>query len=146
MQKPLLSTSFVQMHHHWLFVLLTLLLVARTAYAQVPPCDADTIKAPLNNTVHEPATYPGGAKAMNDFLSMNIQFVEELDMCGTVYIIYHIDAEGQVGDVCVERSRCPMVEAEIARVLKRMPQWTPAKHNGVAVRVREMLPMRFALD
>lgn len=123
-----------------------MLLAVLATSGQVPLCGTDIIKAPLNSMVQEPATYPGGEQAKQDFLSKNIQYVEQLDSCGTVFITYHIDTSGQVVDVCVGRPRCPMVEAEVARVLKRMPKWTPAKDHGVPVRVREMLPVRFGLD
>lgn len=38
------------------------------------------------------------------------------------------------------------VDNEALRVVKLMPNWTPGENNGMKVRVKHNLPIKFSLD
>ncbi|MFB6341537.1 TonB family protein [Saccharicrinis sp. FJH62] len=93
--------------------------------------------------------YPGGAKAMMEYLSMNIKYptiAQEKGIQGRVYVNFIINTKGEVSDVKVVRGVDPALDAEAVRIVKGMPKWTPGEQRGKAVNVAYNLPINFALD
>lgn len=85
--------------------------------------------------VDEPAEYPGGMKAMNQFISENLKCPEvalKNGITGKCYLLFVINKEGIVSNVKVRRGvpSCPECDAEAIRILKSMPKWIPAKADG----------------
>ncbi|MFC0875413.1 TonB family protein [Saccharicrinis sp. FJH2] len=93
--------------------------------------------------------YPGGAKSMMEYLSMNIKYpttAQEKGIQGRVYVNFIINTKGEVSDVKVVRGVDPALDAEAVRIVKGMPKWTPGEQRGKAVNVAYNLPINFALD
>ena len=92
--------------------------------------------------------YPGGAKAMMDFISKNVHYPKialENGIQGKVYVSYVVDTKGKVKDVKIARGVDPALDAEALRVVKSMPDWTPGEQRGKPVNVMFNLPINFAL-
>jgi TonB family protein len=94
--------------------------------------------------------FPGGQEAMYKFLTDNIKYPETAKSKhqeGTVYISFVVDEAGNLlhprAKYYDEASRSLVEEAE--RVVKSMPNWTPAKHKGKIVRCSVNLPVKFTL-
>ena len=70
---------------------------------------------------------------------------QESGIQGRVSIIFNISKEGAIKDI---RMRGPhkLLEAEALRIIKRLPQMTPGKHDGKAVDVPFSIPITFKLQ
>ena len=93
--------------------------------------------------------FPGGETGMMKYLSDNIKYPEEAmkaDIEGRVLTRFIINSDGSISDVEISKSVHPLLDAEALRVVSSMPNWTPGKVNGKAVKVRFMLPITFRLQ
>lgn len=93
--------------------------------------------------------FPGGEKALMDFLAKNIRYPEtakDLGIQGTVYISFVVDTYGNITQVETLRGIGGGCDEEAARVVGKMPRWSPGKQGGRAVKVQYRLPIRFALN
>jgi TonB family protein len=104
----------------------------------------------LNDSPEMPAQFSGGNQNMMRYLQQNIKypsFCSENSIQGKVYIEFVIDAEGYVTHAKVKRGVHPHLDNEALRVVKNMPQWSPATDmNGNNVRCRYVLPVNFKLE
>jgi protein TonB len=92
--------------------------------------------------------FPGGEKALMDFLRSNTRFPAEARKAGVdgvVYITFVIDENGNVTEAKCERSPGAVLTAEAMRVLALMPKWSPGKQGGKRVSVIMTLPFNFRL-
>ena len=101
------------------------------------------------DVVEQMPSFPGGMKAMMDYLARNIRYPANAknDLIeGRVILQFIVDEKGRLSDVKVVRSVEPSLDAEAVRVVKSMPRWNPGMQNGKAVKVRYTLPVTFRLQ
>ena len=101
------------------------------------------------DVVEQMPSFPGGMKAMMDYLARNIRYPANAknDLIeGRVILQFIVDKKGRLSDVKVARSVEPYLDAEAVRVVKSMPRWNPGIENGKAVKVRYTLPVTFRLQ
>lgn len=123
------------------FVLILFVFVSLNGFcqAQDPETSFDT-----------PAEYPGGEKALIDFIKYNLrvpyQFLQDtsLKKC-TVYLKYFTDTLGVMRDIVVAKGckKCKPCELEALRVAKLIPPWKPATKNGKPAKADAYLPINF---
>jgi protein TonB len=65
---------------------------------------------------------------------------------GRVFYEFAIDKSGNVCDIKLLRGVDPLLDAEVLRVLKMSPKWTPGMQRGKAVKVRYQFPFMFQLQ
>ncbi|NNK76283.1 MAG: energy transducer TonB [Maribacter sp.] len=70
---------------------------------------------------------------------------EELGLEGRVNVIFYIETDGQIGGLKM-RGPSPILEAEVERIIRRLPEIRPGKHNGKVVQVPFSIPITFKLD
>lgn len=102
------------------------------------------------DVVEEPADFPGGKEAMNQYLKDNLKYPEEAKkkgIEGKTYVRFVISESGNISNVRVARGvqDCPECDAEAVRVVKAMPNWIPGKNNGRPVNMWYNLPIAFKL-
>lgn len=93
--------------------------------------------------------YPGGEKAMKEFIAANLRYpapARENGVEGVINLRVTINADGTVGDVKVVRMVDPDLEKEAVRIVKKMPAWTPAVSEGEAVAGVVAVAVPFVLD
>jgi TonB family protein len=103
---------------------------------------------PVFTVVETPPLFPGGNKAMSDFLMSNINYPDvaaKNGIQGRVVCNFIVAKDGTVTDVNILRGVDPMLDAEAVRVLKSMPKWNPGKQRGKVVRVKYTIPVLFGL-
>ena len=101
------------------------------------------------DVVEQMPSFPGGMKAMMDYLARNIRYPANAknDLIeGRVILQFIVDKKGRLSDVKVARSVEPSLDAEAVRVVKSMPRWNPGIEKGKAVKVRYTLPVTFRLQ
>ncbi len=100
-------------------------------------------------TVEQMPMFPGGEKAMQEYIGNNLKYPEEAQKAGVqggrVTIRFIVGADGSISDVNIIRGISPEADAEAARVIKAMPNWTPGKQNGQDVPVYFTLPIVYRL-
>ena len=127
--------------------------------------DTTTVSAGKTN----PA-FPGGEKALRKYIGKKLRYPElaaQYGVEGSVVINFVVDKDGRVKNITAKdckldrfnttkfsqetkskqeslRKQFALLFAqEGARVVRKMPKWTPASLNGVAVATEVHLPIRF---
>ena len=70
----------------------------------------------------------------------------ENGISGRVIYDFAIDKEGNVTDIRLLRGADPLLDAEVLRILKMSPKWTPGMQRGKPVKVRYQFPFMFQLQ
>lgn len=118
-----------------------------------PPPPMQELPSPpvILEVVEVSAEFPGGREAMMKFLNANLKIPEvakEMGINGKCYLKFVISEAGNISNVKVVKgvSDCPECDKEAIRVVKSMPNWTPAKNNGKAVNSWFTLPVVFKVQ
>ena len=99
--------------------------------------------------VEEQPMFPGGMQELMKFLQTSIRYpkeAQERGLQGRVVVQFVVNKDGSICDEHVVRSVDPQLDAEALRVVRSMPNWTPGKQRGEAVRVRFTIPVSFKLN
>lgn len=94
-------------------------------------------------------SFPGGEKAMMDYLSKEVRYPEEAREAGiegTVFVQFVVERDGSIGESKVLRGIGGGCDQEALRVVRSMPKWTPGQQNGKVVRTSFAMPFRFKLQ
>ena len=98
--------------------------------------------------VQKKAEFPGGREALREYLRGTLIYpsqAAEAGIQGTVMVQFIVRRDGSLDNVEVLRSVDPILDAEAVRVVKSMPNWTPAQLNGRDVSSIFRLPFLFKL-
>jgi hypothetical protein len=97
----------------------------------------------------EVATFPGGEKAFDEYIHKNLEYPEEAAskfVSGTIYAVMQLDEQGNVAKVDFQGKEIGYgLEEETRRLLLASPRWNPAKHAGVPVKSKFVLPVTFEI-
>ncbi|TGE16793.1 energy transducer TonB [Hymenobacter elongatus] len=138
----------------YLFFLLLVIGVHFNSQAQSPakppvvlkPGRMQAQRNPAPNRPDVPPQFPGGAKALSDFLQQNIQYPEAARVSktmGNVLTTFTIETDGRVRNPSVKTGLSPECDAEALRVLALLPVWKPATRKGQPVAIQVQLPVPF---
>ena len=114
-----------------------------------PPAPKPEVSNKVFDVVEEMPHFPGGAAALQAFLSSNTKYpvvAQENGVQGRVIVSFVVERDGSITDVKVVRSVDPSLDREASRVVKSMPRWSPGKQNGSTVRVKYTVPVVFRLQ
>lgn len=110
------------------------------AFLLASGCQKDAVvvgnqdQIPSYHTIHSQASYPGGAKAWNNFLKQNLRYPKtQTTIAGKVLLKTFIDSTGEVTEVEVIRSLHPLFDDEAKRLVLASGQWNPATYQGKPV-------------
>ena len=93
--------------------------------------------------------FPGGEKAINEFISKTLQYpviAQENGIQGKVVCSFIINQDGSVTDAEVISGVDPSLDREALRIVSAMPKWTPGTQRGKAVCVKYTMPVTFTLQ
>jgi TonB family protein len=99
--------------------------------------------------VEKQPEFPGGIKAMYQFLARNIRYpaaASKANVGGRVFLSFVITETGDVEDVQVLKGIGFGCDAEAIRVLSKFPKWIPGEQGGVPVNVKYNLPINFQIE
>ena len=124
--------------------------IQAVGYAPAPKAnDPSAAQGEIFQVVEEQPMFPGGMQELMTFLQANIRYpkeAQERGLQGRVVVQFVVNKDGSICDEHVVRSVDPQLDAEALRVVRSMPNWTPGKQRGQAVRVRFTLPVTFRLN
>jgi len=94
------------------------------------------------------AEFPGGIPELRKFLANNIRYPDvalEMGIDGKCFARFVVSRTGEISNVHIVKGvpDCPECDAEVARVIKQMPNWKPAISNGRPVNSFYNLPVTF---
>ena len=95
----------------------------------------------------EKPQYPGGAKALRDFLVAHLQYPQdamEQRLEGTVSVSYQVNDDGFVENPVVVKSLSPSCDEEALRLVQLL-QYDPARNRGVRLKVNCKVNINFHL-
>lgn len=93
--------------------------------------------------------FPGGENVLNAFIKGKMQYPEIAKTNGqegTVIVKVIIDKAGKHGNPKIAEARYPILANEALRIVKQMPDWTPAEKNRKKVAVEYTIPIEFKLE
>jgi|GEM_PF-2103591 protein TonB len=110
------------------------------------PCLAHDTTIFVN--VDNEAKFQGGdLRKFRNYVLKNIHYPLEALVNryqGKVYISFVIDWNGQIKNITVYKSSgYKVLDAEVIKVIKSSPLWTPARNNDICVPQRLVLPIIF---
>lgn len=142
--------------------------------AEIPTIQNAIHDDPIFEVVEEPAQYPGGQAALMQYLAQNIRYPKisaENGVQGRILVQFVIEKDGSLSNFKIVKDAKPVSDGitanaqgtvaegnnipqeaygalniEALRVLRGMPNWTPAKQRGLEVRMRYTLPITFRLQ
>lgn len=120
------------------------LVVGINASAYMMPLDTNIYDMP-----EQMPEFPGGATAMEHFISDNLTYPTEAKakkIQGKVYIQFVVEKDGSIEHVKIRRGVHHLLDEEAIRIIKIMPDWKPGSMRGKTVRVRHTIPIVFALS
>ena len=101
------------------------------------------------DVVEQMPEYPGGAKALLDYLNKNVCYPQQAfdaGIEGRVIVTFVVGKDGSVRSAKVVKSVDPALDNEALRVINAMPNWTPGRQNGKPVAVKYTVPISFHLQ
>jgi len=89
--------------------------------------------------------YPGGRDALIKFMQKNLRQPDDFEegQKMTVVAKFVVDAEGNIVDIDITKNGRKDLDAEVIRVIKKMPNWVPGMQNGRKVAVYFQVPVTF---
>ncbi len=98
--------------------------------------------------VEEPPMYPGGERALLEYISRNIIYPEEAlanNIQGRVILKFVVTEDGSVGEIQMLKSVDPLLDKEAVRVVGTLPGFKPGKQGGTPVCVWYSVPVLFQI-
>ena len=106
----------------------------------------DTIN--VYDVVEQMPQFPGGQGRMLEFIEENMQYPKkcaEKGIYGRVIVAFVVERSGMLSNIKVVKSVHRALDKEALRIVKLMPRWIPGEQNGVTVRVKYIIPIRFSV-
>ena len=90
-------------------------------------------------------SFPGGMKALHDFLQINLHNPRDMESGDQVNVTlrFVVNYDGKLKGFEILQDGGEEFNQEVVRVLKKMPQWIPGKSNGENVSVYYNIPVKF---
>lgn len=129
------------MDGHLNLVIITFLLIPMTSFGQNSD-SSDTIDPIL---IEEPTpTYPGGYAEMLKYIKKNLRYPRASETVqGKVYVKFIVNEGGSLSDFRVAKGLADSFDNSALQVVKKMPNWIPAKRDNKAIRTKMVIPVTF---
>jgi TonB family protein len=97
-----------------------------------------------NNLKETMPEYKAGALQLLRFLDKNLEYNRAISVEGTSQISFIVNEDGSLTDFNIVKTLLPELDREAIRVLKLTSgEWSPGSQQGVPVKVRYTVPVRF---
>lgn len=96
--------------------------------------------------VSDKPSFPGGDRNLMTFINATREYPREAyrkGIQGRVTCSFVVNVDGSVSHISVLRGVEPTLNKEAIRILSKMPDWIPGKHDGHVVPVRVVWSVPF---
>ena len=100
------------------------------------------------DVVEEMPGFPGGTQKLIKFIEENMRYPKKCakkGIYGRVIVAFIVERNGELSNIKVVKSVHRALDKEALRIVKLMPRWIPGRQNGVTVRVKYIIPIRFSV-
>jgi len=89
--------------------------------------------------------FPGGMEAFLKFMQRNVKQPDDMEDAQKLVVVaeFVVDRDGNISDLKIVQHARADLDAEVLRVIKKMPVWKPGMQNGRKVPVFCKLPVTF---
>lgn len=115
-----------------------------------PPSNGDGNSMPDagDNPIYNPSQmpeFPGGPEALKRFMLRNLMQPDDIEEGQQIRVIakFVVSKTGEISDIEIVHSGREDLDAEVLRVVKKMPAWKPGLQNGLPVNVYYKIPVSF---
>lgn len=127
-----------------------LFLVSGSLFAQMKVNDTLVVAPAVVLTVDSNPEFPGGEEKLLAFMNETLRYpkaAKKKGIEGRVLVSFVVERDGSIREenIHIEESVHPLLDAEVIRLVRHMPNWTPAKVHGKTVRCRASLPVMFTM-
>ena len=98
--------------------------------------------------IDEMPEFPGGQKALLDYISNNLKYpveMQKMGIQGKTILRFVVLKDGSISNIEITRSATSGLDEEAIRVVKSLPKWKPGMLDGDLVSVYYTLPINFKL-
>ena len=88
-------------------------------------------------------SFPGGIEEMKNFINKNIEYVDPGCYQATIYVSFTVETDGKLTNIQIKRGVENDLNNAAVDVIKKMPDWVPAKCHGLIVPSMAIIPIRF---
>ena len=88
--------------------------------------------------------FPGGDREFNLYINKNLNYPQKKRFNAKVICTFIVETNGSISSININNITNYDLNKEILKVLKSMPNWIPAMHNGKKVRC--LISQPFMLD
>ena len=95
----------------------------------------------------EKPQYPGGAKALREFVNAHLQYPQdamEQRIEGVVTVAYQVTDDGEVVNPVVVKSLCPSCDEEALRIVNLL-RYDKVRNRGIRLKMNSKLNINFHL-
>ena len=100
--------------------------------------------------VEEMPTFQGGdINTFRGWIAKNVKYppeAAEKGIQGQVFVLFVVEADGNVSSPILLRGVDPILDNEALRVIRSSPEWGPGRHDGKAVPVKISVTVNFKLS
>lgn len=100
----------------------------------------------IYSTVEQMPEYPGGMKAFFNYVDRKLRpsrLAEETGIEGVTIIQFVVEKDGEITQPSIARPLDARLDTAALQVIEAMPNWIAGKDNGVKVRCKYSVPIRF---
>lgn len=93
-------------------------------------------------------SFPGGEKAMYEYLHREVKYTElakSSGIEGTIYVTFVVERDGSITGIRLLRGIGGGLDELVLKSIANMPSWKPGWSNGKLVRVQYNIPIKFEL-
>ncbi|SDD08222.1 TonB protein C-terminal [Algoriphagus faecimaris] len=93
--------------------------------------------------------FEGGHDALIKFMTENFHYPSQAKVKGhegTVIVEFLIEKSGKISQPVIKKSVCETLDKEALKLINKMPDWIPAAQNGMPMKTKYQLPIRFELN
>ncbi len=124
-----------------LYLIAILLLAFGSVQAQTT--DTDPKDTTIYNHVDKQPEFPGGMKAVSDFVKKNLKPGDDK---GLVYAVFDVEKDGSISHIKVIKHLSDTADKESVRLIKTFPKFSPAVKDNKTVRCSFTFPIMFRQD
>ncbi|WP_258541316.1 energy transducer TonB [Parvicella tangerina] len=104
--------------------------------------DAQDCDTTVYEVVEEMPEFPGGMERLYEYMAgFTIPKVEDSNIQSKFYFEFIIRCDGSITELKPLKNHDHPITIAALNYLKRMPKWTPGKHQGHKVNVKYVIPL-----
>ena len=93
-----------------------------------------------------PPQFPGGNDGLYSYIMGQLKWPAGKYRVATLIVTFYVEKDGSLSNIVVEQSISDEFDAQAVGLLKRSPKWVPAKRDGLPIKSKYRLPIRFHVD